>query len=193
MPLTIDEVRNLGDPQRAYKWEVVLPLLNSRFGVLRTKNPSTSVLEVQGLPFSRIDSEAFYERGSNTYFPGLTDIDRITLVFYQNESSSIYEYVQSWKDLNIDPSGLKSLPDVYKRPIRVNLLNGRNEIVASYRLRGTFPTVTTPFNLDNSSDILTLIQEFSVDSINPVDPNAPDPDLTQRRALGIDATNSNTA
>lgn len=203
MPLTIDEVRNLKDPQRSYKWEVVMPLIalynetpstsRNKFSVIsslksistgninvntlaglgvsgvadqvvRNVNPSVLVEEVQGVPFSRIDSEAFYERGAHIYFPGLVDIDRMTIVFYQDESNAIPAYIDSWKQLIIKKDGTRNLPDLYKQTILIRLLSGLNEPVLAYRLHGVFPTVTTPYNLDNSSQRLNFIQEFSVDS-----------------------------
>jgi hypothetical protein len=187
MALTINDVRNLGDPQRSYKWEVIMPTIglitlvnnNSRKnsykltgkstinGTLDVDQPRTAsifVEEVEGLPFSKIDSEAFYEGGSNTYFPGIKDIDRVTLFFYQNESSYIPAYLESWKSLVVQPNGLRNFPSEYKHDIVVRLLDGRNNVTVAFRLRGTFPTVTTPLDLNYETGRVRFAQEFSIDS-----------------------------
>lgn len=221
MPLSIDEVRELGDPQRSYKWKVILPedipipkktssrqnrgekdyfkiISNTKSivsgdvnvdtvgGVLgvdsfKTHKVSAYVEEVQGLPFNRISSEAFYEGGSNTYFPGMVDIDRVTLVFYQNESSTVPEYIQAWKNLVVLPTGLKNLPSVYKKYITIYLLNGLHGVTFAYKLYGAFPTTTVPYDLDNTSNRIKFTQEFSVDRGELLDPRS-EPDFLSSKA-----------
>ena len=209
---TIEDLRNLNDPQKVYNWRVFLPRLSdpnitvdnqslgSRFedrvrttateqinqrasGILggpleligrnqdklgnspKDKfNPSFQVEEVQGLTIPGVDREAFYEAGRNTYFPGLEDQTPFTLIFYQDATSKIPEYIMNWKKRIVAEDGNKGLPGNYKKPIIVHLLNGRKQSVFEITLEGCFPTITSGYNLvSSSSDNLKLGQEFSYD------------------------------
>jgi hypothetical protein len=213
---TIEDIRNLTDPQRSYKWRVILPLINDSLVNALTKrsrsaadnlsekvskknpragsivgdstsivggqiaakgynvfgfNPSILVEEVQGLPFPSVEREAFYEGGRNTYFPSIEDVQPVTFVFYVDESNRISEYVINWKRLITNEDGTKNLPAEYKKSIRIQLLNGEDEVVDDFRLEGCFPTATTPYNLAQESGRLTLTQEFSVDRVEQLPAN----------------------
>lgn len=215
MATKIEEIRNLNDPQKAYKWRAflpnfTLPALNSRLqtfagqipnitgakiggvnfdatiasqtealanGVrneLNQKaqffNPSIQVEEVQGLPFPGVDREAFYEAGRNTYFPSLEDVGSFSIVFYQDASKQIPDYIMEWKRRIVNEDGTKNLPNSYKMPINVQLLNGKNKVTLDMTMVGCFPIQTSGYNLVNQSENLKLTQEFSVDRVrfNPV-------------------------
>jgi len=185
MPLSIDSVRALGSPQLSYKWEVVLPTIlpkspsvNSVTSLVSTIrsgeagfnkiasgfNPSFVVEEIQGLPFPSVSNEPFYEGGKNTYFPGLLDIQSVTLVFFHDQSSRIPEYIDSWKKLMINEDQTRNYPKDYKKSIVVSLLTGKNLPIFTYRLLGVFPTQTAPYSLTTTSEPLKFTQEFSVDA-----------------------------
>ena len=134
-------------------------------------NPSNFVEEIQGLPFPNVERESFYEGGRNTYFPGLEDLTPFTIVFFQNESSSVQDYIFQWKRKVVNPDGTKNYPREYKKPIRVELLSGRNEVVFEYRLIGCYPTVSEPYSLINTSERLRFTQEFSVDRVELLNEN----------------------
>ena len=212
MPLTIEECRALGDPQKSYKWEVKMPpigekspslldsgksllnrqapsgldaqavlragssILNGNLplnrAALRTFDPSLYVEEVQGMPFPNVDREDFYEGGRKTYFASIEEVGTVTLVLYQDESGRIPKYMMDWKHLIRNQDGTLNYPTNYKKPIVVHLLNGLNVKVGSWRLVGCFPTNTMPYTLNNASDRVTWVQEFSVDRVEKLDISA---------------------
>lgn len=131
-------------------------------------NPSDYVEEVQGLPFPNVEREPFYEGGRNTYFPGIEDVGSFTIVFYQDESDRIQNYMFKWKALIVNPDGTKNYPSTYKQSINVRLLDNANRTIFSYRLLGCFPTISSPYNLNNTSDRIVWAQEFSVDRVEIV-------------------------
>lgn len=231
---TIEDVRNLNDPQKSYNWRIFLPRLGdpninsdnqslgSRFedrirtiateqinqrasGILggpleliernqgkfgnspKDKfNPSFQVEEVQGLALPGVDREAFYEAGRNIYFPGLEDQTPFTIVFFQDASDKIPEYIMRWKRKIVAEDGSKGLPYNYKRPIIVHLLNGRKESVLEITLEGCFPTIASGYNLtSSSSDNLKLTQEFTYDRmlLNTLDDIEVDPTKQVARRL----------
>lgn len=228
---TIEDVRNLNDPQKAYNWIVFLPNLNdpnissdnqslgSRFedrtrtivteqinqrasGILggplelidrnQSKhgnspkdrfNPSFQVEEVQGLALPGVDREAFYEAGRNRYKPGLEDQNPFTIIFHQDASSKIPEYIMKWKRRIVAEDGSKGLPNDYKKTIVVHFLNGRKQSVLKITLEGCFPTISTGYNLaSSSSENVKLGQEFSYDRmlLEPID----DIDVDQTNQVG---------
>lgn len=145
-----------------------LPQLSTSF------TPSLYVEEVQGLPFAGVEREEFYEAGRNVYFPSNEDTPPVTLVFYVDQSNNITNYINWWKRAVVNVDGIKGLPVEYKAPILVELLDGTNLVVDSFRLLGCYPTATTPYNLNQESGRLTLIQDFSVDRVEhlPIDSEA---------------------
>lgn len=128
-------------------------------------NPSLLVEEVQGLSLPNIDREAFYEGGRETYFPSLETVTPVTFTFYQDVTGEVIDYIMQWKRKTITENGLKELPKNYKQDIIVELLNGYNEPIYKFTLSGCFPTATSPYTLNNQSENLKLIQEFSIDRI----------------------------
>lgn len=207
MGTTIEEVRSLNDPQRAYKWRIYLPnlslsALNARVdkfagslpGISGTPfddtiasqsqalingaknklnsslqffNPSLQVEEVQGLPFNNIEAEEFYEAGRTTYYPGRESTDPVSIVFFQDASGRIPDYLHKWKRLIINEDGTKNPPANYKFPITVQYLNGKNKVSYEVTLQGCFPTITTSQNLNQESENIKFTQEFSVQKALP--------------------------
>ncbi|NNK82762.1 MAG: hypothetical protein HKO92_06540 [Flavobacteriaceae bacterium] len=126
---------------------------------------SFQVEEVQGVPFPGVDREAFYEAGRNTYFPSLEDINSFSIVFYQDASNKIPNYIMQWKRRIINEDGTKNLPKEYKEPIGIKLKNGLNQTVLDVTFKGCFPTQSSGYNLSNQSENLKFTQEFSTDRL----------------------------
>lgn len=203
---TIEDVRNLNDPQKSYNFRVFLPALNDpnlkaddrtlaerqgqrvtnilteqinqrASGILggplelidredpnKRFNPSFQVEEVQGLTLPGVDREAFYEAGRNVYYPGLEDQTPFTIIFHQDASDKIPNYIKKWKRRVVAEDGSKGLPYDYKRSITVQLLNGLKEVVLEMKMEGCFPTISSGYNLASSnSENLKFGQEFSFD------------------------------
>lgn len=132
---------------------------------LRGFNPSIQVEEIQGVPFPGVSAEPFYEAGRSVNFPGLEEIEPFSISFFQDESPNIPIYIMDWKRLIMNEDGTTNLPSNYKKPIRIQLLDGKNRPTFDYQLLGCFPTSTTPLALTNESGRLTFTQEFSVDRV----------------------------
>ena len=201
----IEDVRNLNDPQRVYKWRISLPSFSfldprsvldkfadkipvfdspfvnqvvdtqvrDRLSALnipilsnRSFSPSFQVEEVQGVPFPNSAREEFYEAGKYTYFPSVETIQPFSIVFYQDASNKIPNYIMEWKRRVINNNGTKNLPSEYKMPINIQLLNGNNKITFDITLFGCFPLETTGYDLSNESKNLKLTQSFSVDRVH---------------------------
>ena len=163
--------------QSPYLNQVVDEQLRSRLDVLnipflsnRSFSPSFQVEEIQGLPFPNCTREEFYEAGKYTYFPSVENIQPFTIVFYQDASNRIPNYILEWKRKVINDDGTKNLPSEYKLPINVQLLNGENKVTLDITLFGCFPLETLGYDLNNESRNIKLTQTFSVDRIkyNPV-------------------------
>ena len=126
-------------------------------------DPSFYIKEVQGLTLPNVEREAFYEGGRETYFPSGESINSFTLVFYQDASKRVPNYIFDWKRKIVHEDGTKGLPAEYKNDITIKLRNGLNVVVYEMILQGCFPTIHAGWNLNSQSENLELTQEFSCD------------------------------
>lgn len=155
----IEKLLALPDPLLQFKWIAkFLPF-----------DLPTSYMESIDLPFNNISvSEGVYQAGKFVYFPGTHTISAFTAAFYEDRKGSSLAWLHRWKRAVKDfETGEYGLPKDYKRNIIVTQLNSKNDAVITAKLKGCFPTDTSPTTLNYTDGTARVIhqQSFSVDDV----------------------------
>ena len=150
------DAKNRPDPLLDFKWySAVIPLgLRSDY------------LESVDIPFNNIGlGENVYGGGGFTAFPTSHTISSFNATFYEDSLGTTLKWILSWKALVKDfKTGFYGLPSVYKRNWAISILNTMNEPVIDAVLKGCWPTSTSNFALNYTSNgRLIVTQEFAID------------------------------
>jgi hypothetical protein len=155
-----DFALNLKDPALATNFLVRMPW--------SADNLKEIVAEKVTPTFFKTPATPRFNQGSNTYFPGITDIDGLTISFYETHDMAVLKWLNKWKLEVYDPiTGVYGMPDVFKKTIYVEQYSqGSVSKVLNFEYTGCWPTDTAPFNLDYSDEtgVIKVEAQFSVDS-----------------------------
>lgn len=148
------------DPLLSFKW--VCPDSALPFGL------PCHYLEAVELPFENVTSSGHYEGGSNSYYPGISDLNGFNMTFYEDQKGNALKWLLAWKNRikNFD-TGIYKLPygsDGYKQKMNISLLDTKNNEVITVEVQGIWPEATSAWSLNyNDAGRLVLSQAFSID------------------------------
>lgn len=126
-----------------------------------------SYLESIDLPFSSVDiKEGVYAGSSFNYFPGFHNISSVNMGFYEDDCSTTMQWLYKWKGKIKDlGTGIYNLPEAYKRPINLILIDAKGNDHLQVTLQGIWPAATANYSLSyTESGRIVVNQTFSVDS-----------------------------
>lgn len=154
----IAKLKERPDPLLSFKW--ICPDETLPFGL-----PS-NYLESIDLSWRniKVDSGVYTNAGYN-YYPGAHDISGFTMVLYEDQECSTMQWIDYWKNQIKDMSnGLYNLPVVYKKDIKIELMDSKNNAIMTVELIGIWPEATSNWSLNYTDNgRLTVSQAFSVD------------------------------
>ena len=154
----IEKLRQRNDPLLSFKW--ICPDEALPFGL-----PST-YLESVDVPWNNIKVEGgVYVNGKYVYYPGAHDISGLNMVFYEDDKASCMKWIMQWKAAIKDfETGLYNLPKDYKKDMKVQLMDSKNNPIMTVELIGIWPEATSNWSLNYTDNgRLTVSQAFSID------------------------------
>lgn len=160
---TIENVRNLNEPQRMYQWEVEIQGLS-------TGGNEDLVFYAQSvnLPEKSIESLEIPYKSERTFYPGKpTDTRNVTINFWDDEEHTVYSFFEDWyDDLVASPVGGSVQRNELSAEIVVKTLNVDEESEsASWLYSIAFPITIGEVTLDyNSNEIFTFDVTFQYDT-----------------------------
>lgn len=124
-------------------------------------------LESIDIPFMNITvGDAVYAGASFTYYPGTHNVSAFSATFYEDSLCTTLKWILAWKaKIKNFETGVYELPTVYKQDWTVKLLNTKNIPVMNIKLIGVWPSDTSNYSLNYTSNgRLTISQSFSIDN-----------------------------
>lgn len=157
MNLTVDNLKvNIGNPARAYSWEVIMPRVPG------LDDPETMTLRCQSaeLPGRGVNTIHLPFRGSaGVNYPGRVNFgdQRWSVSFVEGEDSRTHDALYNWSELVAAArTGVSNVPvQSLKVPIRVRLLSDRtNQAYNDIVIVGAFLQDVPKIQLSNDRDAL---------------------------------------
>lgn len=158
MKTQVSKLLRRPDPLLSFKW--LCPDQTLPFGL-----PS-DYLESIDLSWRNVKVESGVYVGSGyDYYPGAHDISGFTMVLYEDQECNTMKWIEFWKTQIKDMStGLYQLPTKYKKDMKVELMNSKNQPVMTVELIGIWPEATSNWSLNYTDNgRLTVSQAFSID------------------------------
>lgn len=149
--------------QRTYNWQLIMPHnFSGNLGFL----VSQYCQDVRFGDYSMSElSKVRYGPYQRTY-PGLQDIDVVSLTFLVPIDNSVYNYFYAWNELIVDANGFYHPKSEYKRNIYVIMYDRTSIQSTKFTLEGVFPRMKPQVVMSYASEgIVTLTMELSVDNI----------------------------
>lgn len=149
------------DPLLSFKWVgEFLPTINGH-------TLKTDYLESVDLPFNNITiADNWYGGSGYTYYAGPHDISSFSATFYEDRLGSTMKWLLQWKQLvkNLD-TGIYNLPSVYKKSLRVLMLDSKNTPILRSEMTGIWPADTGNLSLNyTDGGRIVITQTFSCDN-----------------------------
>jgi hypothetical protein len=159
--LTRELALSLADPAQNNLFLVTVPFTNGKhFHV---------VAETISMTFPKVPFRPRFSQGSNTYYPETSDIDGISISFYETHTYQVTGWLDTWRKLLIDSRGNYGLPAVYKKDVPVQVFSRENlsEPTLTFIYQGIAPSDQSPFDMSYEDEAGRLIVEaqFSCDSM----------------------------
>jgi hypothetical protein len=155
-----DLALNAPDPALASHFLVKIPLGNYTKDIIAERVTAT---------FPKTPANPRFNGGSNSYFPGTTDIDGLSISFRETYDYRVTKWLNEWRLLVFDQKdGTYGMPINYKKTINVVYFGAGSNKPKDSEYLGCWPTDKGPFSCDYSDETGRLIVEvqFSVDSMN---------------------------
>lgn len=181
--------RRGSSPQGAYLWCVELPKLDdhpidmsespSYADAIKTISSNKSFVPGVDMelvntlvtsfsqPFFSIDTDKVVTGNRFWYAAKHNDISNISLTMEEQQSGIVWQYLNNWRQLIINPLGGYNPPHFYKRDVKVHRLNPAKEIFQTFVYRSCFITeISTVSNDYNSNSPLEYSVSLSVDKFD---------------------------
>jgi hypothetical protein len=158
--LTRDDAFSIADPAIASLWIVRMP-----FGA----DLKDIVAESITMTKYKTPSVARFNGGSNSYFPGTSDIDGLAITFYETHDYRVTRYFEKWRLSVFNPeSGVYGMPKDYKQSIKTELYsNLSTSPVMEYEYKYCWPTDIQAFEMNYTDETarITVQVQLSVDTV----------------------------
>lgn len=117
----------------------------------------------------KIPSTPRTSNGSNTYFPGVEDVDGISITFYETEDYAVSNWLMKWRKLVYDnDTGFYGLPKDYYKPIYVDAYStSSTSPIRSLQYIDCWPTDQGPYEYNYAEETgrITVAAQFSVNDM----------------------------
>jgi hypothetical protein len=155
---TLSQIQKLPDPIPSWLWSCDIELPGDKI------IPGPYILEIT-FPFSYIEPISRYRAGSFLYFPGHSNIDTVTVNFYETEDFRVLQAFKLWQSMVIDDLGNYSAPTSFLGAINLHLHDNQGRERATCHLYGCWPARLTDWSLNyQSSTHLQVGVQFSVNN-----------------------------
>lgn len=148
------------DPALASTWILKVPFADFTVQVVAEKVQPT---------FHKTPATPRFAQGTNTYYPGVTDIDGLSCTFYETHDLQVSQWLYNWRRLVYEPdTGVYGMPAVYKQDVIIDYYEqGNSSPVRSARYIGIWPTDEGPYPLDYESGEgrIQIEAQFSCDDM----------------------------
>lgn len=151
----IEEVRNLGDFQTVFNWEVTFSTipkdLSGDFGKYR--NELNARAQTASLPSKQNPTIPVTLHGFKTNQPGFTEFEgTLELTFVEGINAVIQKFFQAWQDLNFDmDTGKQATKPNREALIVLTPLDNENKATRTYEIIGCWCENFVPGNLDGAA------------------------------------------
>ena len=143
-------------PQRSYKWRVVIQEESAFI-------PPELIIDCS-LPISANPTNGIHQGGTNDYYPGFVDIGNLTLTMIENNKGQVLRHLQNWKRRVQGVDELFNYSAAFKRDADCQLLDAANNVHTTVKLSGIWPVDSDTEILSYESSLMWKIsQKFSVD------------------------------
>jgi len=106
--------------------------------------------------------------GKNKYFPESTDLDGLSITFYEMYDYRVHKWLSEWRKLIKDKDGNYSPAALYKKDMTLRLYARTNMSSPIYTVNyiGVAPSDQAPLDLqfDDETQRITVETQFSVDN-----------------------------
>lgn len=161
---TINDVRAMDNPQRAFEYEV--EILGST--ISGTAPILTQRVETVSIPEKSIETIEVNFKGRKTIYPGRdASPHTITVNFYDDEQRNVYAFFNNWINGALDETlGGGAYRSLLGAEMIIKLFNADSTTVSGlHRLTKVYPTSLGEVSLDYSaSDHMKIAVTFSYDS-----------------------------
>lgn len=100
---TIQDVRNVHNPQRAYEWEIELIGGAAGAGVSLLKERAKSV----AIPETSVDTIVINYKSQKAHYSGRNSSpSTVTVVFWEDEKHTVYNYFKKWMEEKLTDSSV---------------------------------------------------------------------------------------
>jgi len=170
LSVPVDWILSKARFQRSYLWDVLLPDMGvpgtAGAGGLIGFGLAQLVRGVQFGDYSMADANTMRVGPYQANFAGLLTVEKVRITFLKTMPDAVSAYINSWKSLIVDSTGLFKAKSNYQRTIYVRFLDSTGIALGRYKLIGCFPTKFPMYNLNyDTNDLTTVIVEFAVDKI----------------------------
>ena len=164
MATTIQDVRTMGNPQRAYEYEVEI-LGSSAGGSLPIL---TQRVESVSIPASSVETiEVNYKGRKSMYAGRVASPHTATVNFYDSEDQEVYRFFRNWlNEISNEQSGGGVTRDLYAAEMKIKTFAHDSQTVTNTVTLGyVFPTEVGEVSLDYSaSEHFKFAVTFSYDT-----------------------------
>lgn len=163
MSFNLGSISKDWDLQRTFDWRLVMPHSISGINGMDVAKYCQSVYFGN---YNISEVEQLRYGPHQRFFPGLMDINRVSLEFISPINNYVYLYFMEWRYLVVNRDGLYSPKNNYVRDVYVEMFSQVGNAIGRYRLRRCFPTKLPEQNLDQAvEDVVRHTIELSVDEV----------------------------
>lgn len=162
---TIQDIRAVGNPQRAFEFEVEL-LAGAVAGSLPIL---TQRVETVSIPETSVDTIEINYKGRKTLYSGRdASSHSVTVAFWDTEDRSVYNFFKNWMENGLSNStvGGGVTRDLYAIQMLIKTFaHDSQEVTGTNRLTNVFPTAIADIQLSyESSEHMKVEVTFAYDS-----------------------------
>lgn len=161
---TLDEIRVNWNLQRAYLWEVLLPMIE---GGNSNVEVSKFCQEVDFSDYGMPDPKSMRYGAYQAYYAGFLTVRGATLIFLKSVPDVVSAYFEAWKRLIVSTYGFYSAKMNYAKDTIVRLYDNKGNQTVKFTLVKSFPTAFPEYKLSYASnDIVKLTFGLSCDRVS---------------------------
>jgi hypothetical protein len=160
---TLDEIRANWNLQRAYLWEVALPLIG---GSSANTEASKYCQEVEFSDYGMPEPSQMRYAAYQSFYAGFLSVQGIRLTFLKPIPDIVSSYFEAWKKLILDDYGHYFAKTNYAKDMNIRLLDNSGNQTVKFTLVKSFPTAFPEYRLSyQRSEILTVTFGLSCDRV----------------------------
>ena len=165
MGQSINDLRNLGELQRSYNFEVILPDMAGYSGI----EVSKFCCAARFGDYDMADAPTLRYGAHKASYAGFLDVGDVVMEFLVPMPDIVSEYLFAWRNLVVDGNGFYSPKERYARHAFIRYYSTDGRLNKSYKLKNLFPKQTPTLDMRyDSNEIAKLRIDFNVDRIEVI-------------------------